>query len=48
MKSGLSLGVKMTKAHLLSIFFELLASPFQSRCSNDDYVHFKGDCVGLE
>lgn len=48
MKSGLSLGVKMSEAHLLSIFYELLASPFQSRCSNDDYVRFKGDCVWLE
>lgn len=40
MKSGLSLGVKMTEAHLLSIFYELLASLFQSTCSSEDYVHF--------
>lgn len=41
MKSGLSLGVKMTKAHLLSILYELLASPSQSRCSSEDYYIFK-------
>lgn len=40
MKSGLSLGVKMTEAHLLSISYELLAGPFWTRCSSEDYVHF--------
>lgn len=41
MKSGLSLGVKMTEAHLLSIFRELLASSSQSRCSSEDYYIFE-------
>lgn len=41
MKSGLSLGVKMTEAHLLSILHELLAGPSQSRCSSEDYYIFK-------
>lgn len=41
MKSGLSLGVKTMEAHLLSILYELLASPSQSRCSSVDYYIFK-------